>query len=254
MHESRNMVVIILLIAAIIWGFAVWIVIPGTLPSVEVPAAIVQKIASIVLAIVCGIFLVWSFKYEDRLEDDLSKVNFGQYFEQDGLCFLPMVRVQPRGEKFQAEVSLYYQNRFSGPCEAVIHLRPPAGSFFSHNGKRDVHFAFTCQPGAYGVIHQPVAVSHEFQGLPVRVLLAAAVRYPRGHGERLRSHAGQSCGTFDVDWALAFRQGEHELSGEIDLKDPADINLVLPDNVAEKIARSEFQHEVLVKAPVESLH
>lgn len=254
MHEARNMVVICLLIAAVLWGFAVWIVIPGTLPSVNIPIELAQKVASVTLVVVFAGTLFWALKFEDRLSDELSKVNFGQYFEQDGLCFLPMIRVQPKGDAYQAEVSLYYQNRFSGPCEAVIHLRPPPGSFFSHPGKRDVHFAFSCQAGAYGVIHQPVAVAHEFQGVPVHVLLAAAVRYPHGHGEKLRSHTGLDCGTFDVDWALAYRQSEHELSGEIELKDPANISLNMPDNVAESIKNSEYKHELLAKVPEESLH
>ena len=252
MHEARNMVVISLLILAIIWSFALWIVIPLTLPSLDVPANMAQKIISLTLTAAVGLTLFWVLKYEDRLGDDLSKVNFGQYFEQDGLCFLPMIRVQPRGDTYQAEVSLYYQNRFSGPCEAVIHLRPPPGSFFSHTGKRDVHFAFNCQPGAYGVIHQPVAVTHEFQGVPVQVLLAAAVRYPHGHGEKLRSHTGKDCGTFNVDWALAFRQGDHELSGEIELKNPANISLMLPENVAQSIRHSEYKHELLAGIPEES--
>ena len=254
MHERRNMAIILGLIAATLWAFAVWIVMPLTLPSIDIAWPWAQKIGSLILAAVAGATLVWALKFQDKLDDNLSKINFGQYFEQDGLCFLPMFRVQPMGETYRAEVSLYYQNRFAGPCEAVIHLRPPPGSFFSHEGKRDVHFAFTCTPGAYGVIHQPVAVAHEYQGLPVRVQLAAAVRYPRGHGNKLRSRTGNPCGTFDVDWALAFRQSEHELSGEIELKNPADVSFVLPDNVAESIGRSEYKHEILAKAPEDSLH
>ncbi len=252
MRESRNMAVIVLLIVAILWAFAVWVVIPGTLPSLTLPAEMAHKIVSLTLVVAVGLTLFWVLKFEDRLSDDLAKVNFGQYYEQDGLCFLPMIRVQPKGDAYQAEISLYYQNRFSGPCEAVIHLRPPPGSFFSHHGKRDVHFAFNCKPGAFGVIHQPVAVAHEFQGLPVHVLLAAAVRYPHGHGERLRSTTGMECGTFDVDWALAFRQSEHELSGEIELKDPAKINLVLPENVTKSIKRSEYKHELIAGIPEEA--
>ena len=69
-----------------------------------------------------------------------------------------------------------------------------------------------------------------------------------------RTRHGNPGGTFDVDWAIAFRLSEHELSGEFGLKNPADVSFVLPDNVAESIGRSEYKHEILAKAPEDSLH
>ena len=80
--------------------------------------------------------------------------------------------------------------------------------------------------------------------MPVDVEMAEAVRYPRGHGQKLRSKRGIPCGTFDVDWALAFRQSAHELNGEIELKDPAKVHMVLPDHVQEKVTRAEYEHEI----------
>jgi hypothetical protein len=246
MHERRNFVVTLLFIAALVWGVYVWIsvyVFPG-LPEPP-PSLLAHRIGALVLAFGLGAVLVYAYRYEDKLEDELGKRTMGSYFERDGLCFAPMVRVvETRSGAKQAEISLYYQNRFDNPCEAVIHLRPRACSMYSHQGARDVHFAFTVQPGAYGVIHQPVAVPHECQGESVQVELAAAVRWPRGHGDCLRSRQGRACGTFEVDWALAFRQSHHELGGEIELKDPVSVQLTMPEGVREEMGRSEYTIEV----------
>ena len=177
------------------------------------------------------------------MEDQLSKVTGGRYFEQEGLCFMPLVRMKPNGE---AEISLYYQNKYSNPCETVIHLRPPANSMASHRGARDIHFAFIAQPGSYGVIHQPIAVHPKARGQVLDVQLAAATHWPLGHGERLCSQAGVPCGTFNVDWAMAFRQKEHELGGEIELKDPAIVHLTMPEQCSSKVARTESSQEILM--------
>jgi len=246
MHERRNFIVTLIFAAALLWAVYVWIMVEVflSLPHPP-PSLLVHRIGSIVGVFIFGAILVYAYRYEDKLDDDLAKRTMGAYYEQDGLCFAPLVRVAETGNgKAQAEISLYYQNRFATPCEAVIHLRPPADTIYSHKGARDVHFAFTVQPGAYGVVHQPIAVPHGSQGESLGIQLAAAVRWPRGHGECLRSHQGRACGTFEVDWALAFRRSRHELGGEIDLKQPTTIHLTMPENVREEIARGEYTIEV----------
>jgi hypothetical protein len=246
MHERRNFILTLLFIAALVWGVYAWIVL-AVFPGLGEPAGgtLLHRIASISLAFLFGATLVYIYRYEDKLEDNLGKRTMGQYYEFDGLCFAPLVRVTENGNDLnQAEISLYYQNRFEGPCEAVIHLRPPPDSIYSHKGARDVHFAFSVQPGAYGVIHQPIAVPHELQGEAIQIEMAAAVRWPRGHGDRLRSCQGRSCGTFEVDWALAFRQSRHELGGEIELKHPTRVQLTMPENVRAEIGRGEYIIEV----------
>lgn len=247
MHERRNFVITLLFAGALFWGVYVWIAVEvfQGLPEPP-PSLLVHRISTIVLAFVFGAILVYAYRYEDKLEDDLAKRTMGKYYECDGLCFAPLVRVvtEQAGRTPLAEISLFYQNRFSTPCEAVIHLRPPQGTIYSHKGARDVHFAFTVQPGAYGVIHQPVAVPQEHQGAVLEIELAAAVRWPRGHGDCLRSQEGQACGTFEVDWALAFRQSRHELGGQIELKNPRRVQLTMPENVREEMARGAYTIEV----------
>jgi hypothetical protein len=247
MHERRNLLVCLLLMGAVIWGIVVWLV-AAAIPSLRdiPPSLTVHRAVSASLVVLLGAALFYALTIEDKLPDELGKRTAGLYFEAEGLCFAPLLRVVPHAGGQRAEISLYYQNRYSGDCEAVIHLRPEVpGSVFSHAGARDVHFAFMVEGGAYGVVHQPVAVHPARQGSPMRFLVAAVVRYPRGHGERQRSKRGAPCGSFEVDWVEAYRQSEHELGGEIELKSPAQVNLVLPENVAPTIRRGEYTIEVL---------
>jgi hypothetical protein len=206
----------------------------------------VHRYASLGFLLVFAALLVYQFKMRDRFDDRLGDMTMGRYLRADGLCFMPLIRVvKKKDAPPHAEVSLYYQNRFSGVCEAVVHLRPRDSAFFSHVGATDVHFAFRAAPGAFGVVHQPVGVADEHQGEPVEAQLAAMVRWPRSRGEQLRRKRGMPVGTFDVDWALAYRQSRHELCGEIELHDPVVMHLTMPQNVNNNAIRSEFTNETI---------
>jgi len=246
MHERRNTIVTLLLGASMLYAVYFWLgrlAIPA-LPTLP-PSDLFHRLLSVALLLLFGGVLLYAYRYEDKLSDELGKKTMGRYYEVDGLCFAPLVRISSGDNASQqAEISLYYQLRYSGPCEAVIHLRPPPNSVYSHQGQRDIHFAFAAQPGAFGVVHQPVAVSPEYQGQPIEMELAAAVRYPRGRGEVLRKKCGLPCGTFEVDWALAYRQSQHELGGEIELKNPARVHLTMPENVPSRIERGTYTIEV----------
>lgn len=271
MHERRNTILTVLFAFSLLWGVFAWVCV-AAFPSLEhiPPSTASHRFASLTVILLLAACLAYTHLLEDKMPDRLAHIGHGKYYEQDGLCFMPVFRVAHAkplssasglgtdsrmggsrpGSSFDpgqvAELSLYYQNRFEGECEAVIHIRPPKGAFFSHEGARDVHFAFRCQPGAFGVIHQPVAIAHNAQGTPVQVEIAAMVRWIRHRGEQMRSRRGQPVGTFQVDWALAYRQSKHELCGEIELKNAARLTLMLPDCVAEHIERAEFVNETLM--------
>lgn len=242
MHERRNVVLTVLLLVAALWGLFAWLVAPDYAPGLW-PGLVFHKWGMVAACVGLGAGLWYALRVEDKMEDELGELTGGRYFEADGLCFMPLVRLSD--EKGHAEISLYYQSRHSGLCEAVIHLRPPANTFASHRGARDVHFAFMARSGAFGVVHQPIAVSPRARGETVEVQVAAAVRWPRGKGDVLRSGTGEACGTFNVDWALAYRQGEHELSGEIELRAPALVHLTMPMDASTKVARTESSQEVI---------
>ncbi len=223
MHETRNFVLVIALIAGVVWGVVAWFVL-GPDTFLRDP----QRIASVVVVVVCAAWLAYALKIEDKLPDHLKEVLGGIYYETDGLCFMPIVRAN--GD--QAELSLYYQNRFENLVEVIVHFRPPEDSFVIRPGLRDIHIAFRADGGDFGVIHQPIAVPQHLQGQVIDVQLAAASYYPRSHGARWRRAAGMPCGSLLVDWGgAAFKTGVHEGSGELELISPVTLHLSMPAGV-----------------------
>lgn len=231
MHEKRNFALVLILVGALGWAFVAWFVL-----SSEAMLAVPQRVASVLLAVSVGAWLVYALKFEDTIDDRMRGVVGDVYYDVDGLSFMPMVRVHDG----QAELCVYYQNRFENPAQAVVHLRPPDDSFVIRPGMHDVHFAFTAGGGDFGVIHQPIAVPEHLQGQQVDVQLAAASFYPRSHGARLLKHGGLSCGSLNVDWGgAAFKSGVHEVSGEVDLVSPATLHFTMPDGVRSAITTAD---------------
>jgi len=242
MHDTRNFMLVIALILGVVWGVVAWFVIgPNTI------LLHAQRIASFALIVGCATWLVYAMKFEDKLPDHLREVVGDLYYEADGISFMPIVRAN--GD--QAELSLYYQNRFENSAEAIVHLRPPPDSFLIRPGMRDVHIAFMADGGDFGVIHQPIAVPEHLQGQVVDVHLAAASYYPRSHGARWRRASGMACGTLLVDWrGAALKTGVHEVSGELELVDPVTLHLSMPPGVrSETNERNTWKQEQLVAGP-----
>jgi hypothetical protein len=227
-HETRNFLLVIVLLAAVLWAALAWFVLP-----LDAALRWPQRILSVILILPFGAWLLYALKFEDKLPNKLKEVS-GVYYEVDGLSFMPTVRA--RGQ--QAELSVYYQNRFENPVQAIIHLRPPEDSFVIRPEMRDVHIAFQCGGGDFGVIHQPIAVPEQ---------LAAGSYYPRSHGARWRKEDGVPCGSLFVDWAgSAFKTGVHEVSGEVELAGPVTLHLSMPIDVrAEPTGRETWKQEQL---------
>ncbi len=240
MHETRNFCLVLALVVFIVWAIIAWTMLGG-----EMSLLWPQRILSLVFIALTGAWLFYALRFEDKLPDHLMKV-LGEeyYYEVDGLCFMPIIRVNGG----RSELSVYYQNRYENPVEVIVHLRPPVESFIIRPGMRDVHFAFTAQGGDFGVIHQPIAVPEPLQGDVINVELAAASYYPRSHGARMRRRTGISCGTLPVDWGgAAFKAGVHEVSGEIELINPVTIHLSMPTGVKTVITGDEvWKQEQLV--------
>ena len=239
MHERRNFVLVIALIASVVWA-----VIASFLLGPDAILRLPQRIVSIAAVVGCAAWLMYALKVEDKLPNHLKEAIGGIYYEADGICFMPIVRAS--GD--QAELSLYYQNRFENPAEAIVHLRPPVDSFVIRPGMRDIHIAFRADGGDFGVIHQPIAVPSHLQGQVVDVELAAGSYYPRSHGARWRREPGMPCGSLLVDWGgAAFKTGIHEVSGEIELIKPAMLHLSMPAGVSEEAQEQKvWRQEQLV--------
>ena len=240
MHELRNFILIILVAAAAVWAFlALFVLHPENVALV--PA---QRVISIIAVLGLGAWLVYALKFEDKLPDHMGEQVGDMYYGADGLAFMPTVR----NNHGQAELCVYYQNRFENPAQAIVHLRPPEDSFIIRPGMRDVHFAFKAGGGDFGVIHQPVAVPEHLQGEVIDIELAAASYYPRGQGARLRKRPGMPCGSLLVDWGgSAFKAGVHEVAGGVELNNPATLHLSMPAGVNAFATGSEsWRQECLV--------
>ncbi len=223
MHETRNFIMVLLLLAGGIWALVAWFVLAD-----DALLVVVQRVAALLLTTSLGGWLVYALKFEDKLPDHLAEVVGEMYYEADGVDFMPTVR----NRKGQAELCVYYQNRYENPAEVIVHLRPPDDSFIIRPGVRDVHFAFKTGGGDFGVIHQPIAVPEHLQGEVIEVNLGAASFYPRSQGARLRKHPSLPCGSLLVDWSgSAFKTGVHEVSGEMELRNPARLHLSMPNDV-----------------------
>ncbi|MEO0512583.1 MAG: hypothetical protein AAF108_06765 [Planctomycetota bacterium] len=244
MHQSRNNAIVFALSAAIIYGLFAWLLAPDLTPDVP-PSVTFHKYAAASLTLALAAGLVYFVFIRDKLSDDLARVSGGSYFEKDGLCFFPTTRVRRHGDKLVTDLCLYYQNRYGGVCETVIHITPPSETIYSHKGATDIHFAFIAKPGGFGIIHQPVAVAREFQGRAITLKVGAAVRWPGLRGEKLRSKEGRPCGDFNIDWNLAHRLSRHELCGEIELIAPASTTIGLPTDVVTDLKGGMFKQEVI---------
>jgi hypothetical protein len=241
-HEKRNFFVILLLVVASLWSLAAWLVLADPFGSAP-PEVWMQRILATSAAIILAAITWYALRVEDKLPDYLGARVGPVYFEADGLSFMPAIRVREDG---QAELQVYYQNRYENYCQAIVHLRPPHDAFVARAGTRDLHFAFKADGGEFGVLHQPIAVPRKMQGEVIEILLAAATRFPRARGGVLRKREGKPCGTLPVDWGQAFRVGVHEVSEEIELIDPCALHLSMPHGARHTLAGPAiWKHEIL---------
>jgi hypothetical protein len=224
MHETRNFILVLLVLGSLVWAFfALFVLDPNAVPFI-----LAQRIASILIFVCTGLWLIYALKFEDKIPNHMREHVGEIYYGADGLIFMPALR----NTSGQAELCVYYQNRYENPVQAIVHLKPPEDSFIVRPGVRDVHFAFKSGGGDFGVIRQPVAVPEHLQGEVIEIELAAASFYPRGRGSRLLKQIGLPCGSLQVDWGgSAFKSGVHEVSGEVELEHPIRLHLAMPTGV-----------------------
>jgi hypothetical protein len=240
MHETRNFVLVVTLIAAVIWTVCAWLLFPETAPFLTA-----QKYGGPVVILALSAWLFYALVLEDKLPDHLKEKVGPMYFEADGLSFKPTIRVN--GD--QAELCIYYQNRYENPVEAIVHLRPRGACFVVREGMTDINFAFRAGGGDFGVIHQPIAVPRELQGESASMYLAAATYYPRSHGACWRRKPGLPCGEIPADWSgSAFKSGVHEGSSEMELANPATINLAMPTGVIDELPQESLWRQERIEA------
>ncbi len=228
MHETRNFVLVMSLLATFVWAVVAWVI----LDPDQARLLNVQRFGTLALIVVLTAWLWYALKMEDRLPDHLRETVGHVYYEADGLSFMPIIRVNG----MQAELRIYYQNRFENTVEAIVHFRPLQESFVVREGMGDIHFAFRANGGDFGVVSQPIGVPQHLQGEVIELQLAAASYYPRSHGACWRKSAGLPCGTMPVDWSgSALKSGVHEGSNEMELINPVRLHLTMPLDVEESV-------------------
>lgn len=243
MHEKRNFILILLALLAGVWAFCVWFHILN--PSMIV----VHRTVSLVAFIGLAAWATYALKFEDKIPSHLGEKVGEVYYGADGLAFMPTIRVVDN----QAQLSVYYQNRYENPTQAIVHIRPPEDSFIIRPGMRDVHFAFRAGGGDFGVIHQPIAVPDHLQGEVIEVQLAAVSYYPRSKGARLLKHQGIPCGSLLVDWGgSAFKTGVHEVSGEVQLENAITVRLAMPKGVNAYVTDADTWKQECLASGVDS--
>ena len=223
MHERRNFILVLLMIAAIAWAMIVWFRLGPDSPWIGP-----QRAGSLIAVTGIAGWLFFALKFEDKLPNHLREVVGDLYYEAEGISFMVTVR---RDRGF-ADLCIHYQNRFENPAQTTVHLRPSSDGFVIRPGMSDVHVAFGSGGGDFGVIRQPIMIPEKLKGEVIPIQMAAMSHFPRSHGARLRRSRGMPCGTMVVDWGgNVFRIGVHEVSNEIGLTDPVTLRLAMPKQV-----------------------
>lgn len=141
--------------------------------------------ASVFLIVVPGAILIWAKRIKDKVPDFLRKVSRG-YFERDGFCYLAVVG----SVKGTCHVVVYYQNRYSLPCEATVSLSVTKVAFKDVSELPNLLIRVSCQGGEFGRAFKPWVPPAHHQGKSAMWDVAAEVNYPKGRGELLRMRDG----------------------------------------------------------------
>lgn len=129
--------------------------------------------------------LIWAELRKDQVPEFLRR-NYGKFFERSGFCFLPLQEIDENGK---VGMWIYFQNRYSHPCEAVVHIspirwrlrKPPLPA---------LQVRITCPGAAYGRCGVSWPVPAGWEGKTILIGVGAESRYLSGKGELLRYREG----------------------------------------------------------------
>jgi len=153
------------------------------------PVSVVSLLFIFLPFLICASLLYWSCNRRDPAPDFLSRIS-KNYFDQGGLCFLVAVEEID----MTCYLTVYYQNRFSRPCNAIIALHGPEEIFPGENPYL-LHLKFNCAGGAFGKVAMPWGIPLTLQGTTMTFKLTADSNYPSGRGPTLRFRDGLRVGT-----------------------------------------------------------
>jgi len=160
-------------------------------PSMSNDASLIRgmRITSVVCFLVPIGIAIWLSRLADPVPDFLSAIS-RKFFERDGFCFLFSVEKAASS----ARMAVYYQNRFTKPCNAKVFIGPTPKAFANLEGLPKFEFKVACGAGEFGKQSLAWSVPLRFQGKKILWDVAAQARFPSGRGELLRGRNGATVG------------------------------------------------------------
>lgn len=178
-------------------------------------------------------YLLFRVARRQDLAPDILRQQFGTYFERDGLCFVPVFTLS-RDEGDACSFTIFFQNRYSGPCTCDLIVRPMAKSFrFKRPDVPMVAVQIECPGGAVGVTRIPYPIPREFQGQTIQYEVSAQTHYPSGAGILLRFREGIRVGGHQHALGQAAKTLGLAAFGVIYASRPATTKMTLPSDVPE---------------------
>ncbi len=136
-------------------------------------------------------------KKPDLATDHLHEL-FSTSFERDGICFAPLLAIEP--ERSLCWFEVYFQNRYEGPCECAVKFEPSCKSFsFARHEVPTVNVKFDCPGGSGGVVRIPYPIPAKYQGRRIQYELTAMTKYKGKAGKILRHREGMRVGALRRD-------------------------------------------------------
>jgi hypothetical protein len=150
----------------------------------------IGRIISTLTVAVAGILLIYSKTRKNKAPDLLAKI-CPSYFERNGLCFA----IIPEIVGGQSRISVYYQNRYEQPCEAVIWLAPTKVAFKDVSELPEFKTTILSEGGEFGRKSCDFGLPLHFKNEAIMWNVAASTKYPKGRGRLLRLQDGLRVGT-----------------------------------------------------------
>jgi hypothetical protein len=132
------------------------------------------------------VLLLWADLRRETLPDFL-KGQSKRRLETNGFCFVVGTELIEN----QFHLTIAFQSRCTGDCNAIIGLRPTKGRFGIRRPEvGDLELQIYCPGAAFGVAAAPYGVPKRYQGEMLRFEVIASARYPNGKGRMIRYRDG----------------------------------------------------------------
>src|SRR5439155_18097341 len=94
--------------------------------------------------------LLYAMLRRDKAPDFLKRLS-RSYFERDGFTFALL----PSIHDGTCQMAVYFQNRYSKPCEAQVVIKPSREFFMTRRPIQQLAIGIACEGGAFGVAFVP---------------------------------------------------------------------------------------------------